>query len=141
MQAVVLMAPDIDLEVFRRQVRQLADAAVPIYVFSSSRDRALALSSVLRGRNQRLGMVTDGAAVADLPVTVIDLTDVQSNADALNHNTVATSPEMIALLQGMGSVGLQMFRDQDRAPGLFETGLNVVQGVTEAVLLPIGPDY
>lgn len=135
--AVVLMAPDIDLEVFRRQVRQISDARIPIYVFASSRDRALALSSFLRGSNARLGLVTDPAKIAGLPVTVIDVSDLQANNDAMNHFTVATSPAMISLLQGMGAIGLRMFRDQDRPHSLLEAGFGVVVEVSDAVL-PVG---
>jgi hypothetical protein len=34
-------------------------------------------------------------------------------------------------------VGIEMFRDQERQPNVFETTINVVQDVTEVVLTPL----
>lgn len=135
--AIVLMAPDLDVGVFRTQVRPLEGEDVPIYIFVSSRDRALRLSSFLRGDTERLGSIRDLTGVAGLPIVVIDITDVGAVSDPLGHFKVATSPAMIALLSGMDEVGLEVFRDEERRPNLFETTINVVQDVTEVVLQPL----
>lgn len=135
--AVVLMAPDLDVGVFRTQLQPLADKDVPIYIFVSSRDRALRLSSFLRGGSERLGSIRDLTGVAGLPIVVIDISDVGATSDPLGHFKVATSPSMIALISGMDEVGLEIFRDEERRPNVFETTINVVQGVTEVVLEPL----
>jgi esterase/lipase superfamily enzyme len=119
---VVLMAPDIDVSVFRRQARLLAEQDVSIYIFTSSRDRALRFSALLRGSGNRLGSLSDNGPIADLPVTVIDLTDVDDSPDALNHFKVATSPTMIALFNGMSSYGTLILPDETRQPGLIAAG-------------------
>ncbi len=137
LSAVVLMAPDLDVGVFRTQVRPLAETDVPLYIFVSTRDRALRLSSFLRGGPERLGSIRDLSGVAGLPVVVIDITDVGATSDPLGHFKVATSPAMIALISGMDEVGIEIFRDEERRPNVLETTINVVQGVTEVVLAPL----
>ncbi len=134
---VVLIAPDIDIAVFRRQMAELVGTNVSVYVFSSSRDRALLLSARLRGQSERLGSMSDVTEVADLPVTVIDLSDVGSQNDSLNHFKVATSPAMISLISGMDLTGDLVFRDQSRNPGLLEASVGLVQEATSVILTPI----
>lgn len=136
-QAVILMAPDIDVSVFRRQARALAERNVSIYVFTSTRDRALRFSAALRGTGPRLGAVSDSGGFADLPVTIINLTEVDGNNDALNHFKVATSPVMISLISGLSKHGSQTLRDAIRRPGVIDGGLTVMQDVTTIVVAPI----
>jgi esterase/lipase superfamily enzyme len=139
-QSVVLMNPDLDIDVFRRQMRELAPFDVPIYIFISTGDRALRASSLLRGDSARLGSINDISLLAGLPVTVIDLSTIDDNAtDALGHMAVATSPSMIALISGMRNLGDDIFQDELRNPTLFEGTVNVVQGATKLVLDPIAP--
>ncbi len=135
--AILLMAPDLDIGVFRTQVRPLVAEDVPIYIFASSGDRALRWSSRLRGQPERLGSIRDLGGVSDLPIVVIDISNVEATADPLGHFKVATSPSMIALISGMGEVGIEMFRDEARQPNVFATTINVVHDMTEVVLLPL----
>ena len=114
LQSIALLAPDIDVEVFRRQMQALQGTGVSVYLFTSSRDRALRFSALLRGTPDRLGSVSDPARVSGLPVTLIDLSGVQTQSDSLRHFKVATSPVMISLIQGTGNVGLDMFEDEER---------------------------
>ena len=137
LQAVVLMAPDIDIDVFRGQAAPLAARDLPIYIFFSSRDRALRASSILRGESQRLGSIRDLARLDGLPVTLIDTTGVNDGEDALGHFAVATSPAMISLIQGMDRVGAEIFVDAANSPNPVEQTINVFQGVGDAVLSPL----
>jgi esterase/lipase superfamily enzyme len=138
LQAVLLMAPDLDVDVFRTQAAALQSRGVPIYVFVSGRDRALRLASFLRGEPDRLGSIRDSGRLAGLEgVVVVDVSDVQGSGDPLNHFPVATSPAMIALISGLDRVGIEMFEDEKRSPNVFETTINVVQDVTEVVLQPL----
>ena len=136
--AVVLMAPDMDVDVFRASLRPLKGKDIPFYLFVSTRDRALRLSSLLRFQSERLGSIRSTTSVEGLPVTVIDLSDVESEVDPLRHFKVATSPAMIAVINGMDRIGLQMIDEADRRPGLLDATVNVVNGVTEVVLTPLG---
>ena len=139
-RSIMLMSPDLDIDVFRSQVAALAPRVVPIYIVTSGRDRALWISGLLRGDSARLGSLQDPSRVADLPgVVVIDLSNVQGASDPLNHFAVATSPEMIAMIKGFDKFGLTSLRDDTRQTNVFEATLNVVAGVTEVVLQPTGP--
>lgn len=140
LQAVVLIAPDLDVDVFRMQVAALAPREVPIYLVVSGRDRALRVSGLLRGQDQRLGSIREAERVSELPgVVVVDVTDVQGSDDPLNHFAVATSPAMIALLSGLDRHGLAMLRDDASQGNVFQATLGVVAGVTKAVLQPLVP--
>ncbi len=129
-QTVVLMAPDVDIGVFRRQAAAAALGDVSLYVFTSSRDRALRLSAALRGSGNRLGALSDPSQVDGLPVTIIDLTDVNGNEDALNHFKVATSPVMISLLRGLGSYGTTIFEEEARKATIVDAGVGIVRDVS-----------
>lgn len=135
--AVVLMAADLDVDVFRAQMRPLAEEKVDVFLFTSSRDTALRLSARLRGSSERLGTIRDAGPVADLPVTVIDLSDYRGEEDALGHFKVATSPALISLFEGLGAVGLDILRDQPASVGLVEAGAGLVSGTAAALTEPL----
>jgi esterase/lipase superfamily enzyme len=137
--AVVLMAADLDVEVFRAQMRAIAADDVDVFVFTSSRDRALRASARLRGSGERLGTIGDTTPVANLPVTVIDLSNYRGEEDALGHFKVATSPALISLFKGLGAVGLDILRDQPNSVGVVEAGAGLVTGTAAALTEPLAP--
>jgi esterase/lipase superfamily enzyme len=138
-QGVVLLAPDLDPDLFRAEVNALAPRVLPIYVSVSTRDRALRVSGLLRGQAERLGSLSDTRAIASLPgVVVLDVTDIDGSGDPLNHFAVATSPAMISFISGLDRLGNTILRDEDRSPGVFTATIDAVSGVTEVTLLPRG---
>lgn len=138
LHAVVLMAPDLDTDVFRGQVAPLVARDVPVYVFYSSADRALRVSSRLRGQSERLGSLRSLEAVADLPITLIDTTDIGDVQDALGHFAVATSPTLISMIQGLDDLGDEIFSDSYRSGTILNATVQTVQNVTDVVLNPAG---
>ncbi len=99
-EPLVLASPDIDMDVFKRQLDSLVVKPDPIVVFVASDDRALRLSERLRGGHPRVGEGGDIAALQDAGVTVIDLSDIELG-DGTQHSAFASSPELIKLiLQG-----------------------------------------
>lgn len=52
LHAVILASPDIDLDLFRAEVQTFDRFDVPVYIFVSTHDKALHLSSRLRGGGQ-----------------------------------------------------------------------------------------
>ena len=80
--AVALLSPDVDVDLFRSEIAPLATMDIPWFIFVSSHDRALRAASFLRGQQARLGSLVDPAALAGLDVTVIDMSDVEGG-DAL----------------------------------------------------------
>ena len=134
--AVVLMAPDLDIGVFRAQMQPIAARNLDVIVFTSSGDRALRASARLRGDRTRLGSIANAGPVADLPVVVVDLSTLKGEQDPLRHFKFATSPALIALFSGMGTVGLDMLRDQPQSIGLIEVGAGLVTGTAAAIAAP-----
>lgn len=94
---VVLASPDIDVDVFKSQMRRYGKPDKPFIVLLSDDDRALRLSGMLAGSRPRLGDYKDAAELADYGVTVVDLSS-KSGTDSFNHNKFADNPEMVKLL-------------------------------------------
>lgn len=110
--AVVLMSPDIDPDVFRKQVEVIGELPQPFLIFVSQGDRVLSLSSILSGRKPRLGLIDTPEAVEGLPVSIIDFTAL-ANGDAFDHAVAITSPAAISVLRGMieqANSGAQAFK-------------------------------
>jgi esterase/lipase superfamily enzyme len=94
---IMLASPDIDVDVFRRQIAEIeaSDKRPPITLFVSQDDRALGISGQLAGNGPRLGAVDPKAEpyrsiLEKAHVHVVDLSNVQSD-DLLNHGKFAES--------------------------------------------------
>ncbi|MFG1294763.1 alpha/beta hydrolase [Xanthobacter variabilis] len=128
---VILASPDLDIDVFERQVRDMGPKRPSMTIFVSRNDHALSLSRTLSGDVQRVGAVDlsnpDYAARLERGegVTVLDLTALEGG-DALNHTKFATQPEMVRL------IGDQLVAGQEISDGV--TGpANAVDKVGGAV--------
>lgn len=97
---VVLMSPDIDPDLFRRQAKAIGKLPQPFLIFTSQQDRALGLSALLSGRKPRLGVVNSPENVEGLDVKVVDFSDV-SDGQGMNHIVPVTSPDAVRLLKGL----------------------------------------
>jgi esterase/lipase superfamily enzyme len=96
---VMLAAPDVDLDVFRTQLREIRR---PVTVFVSADDRALDFSRRFAGDKTRVGALSarDTAEIASLEALgarVIDLSEVTSG-DRLNHAKFAASPRVVQMI-------------------------------------------
>ena len=138
LHAVVMLAPDVDVDIFRARIHEIGYRGIPLYIFASGDDRALQVSARLHGRRARIGMITDPAALADLPVTVVDVTAVKGN-DAHGHNTVQTSPLMSALFNGLEDFGPQTISDAVADPSVVEASVDAVGQATTIALRPLEP--
>jgi len=98
LQAVVLMSPDIDLDVFRAQVGRMQPLPDPFVIFASKQDKALRLSARLTGKKERLGSAIRPEEFKKLGVTLINVSDFKGG-DSLKHMTAATSPTVISILR------------------------------------------
>ena len=100
---LILASPDLDVDVFRKQVLEMGPKRPHITLFVSRNDRALRLSRLLSGRMTRLGAIdiTREPYLSELEsatgITVLDLSALQ-NGDRLNHSKFATSPEVVQLM-------------------------------------------
>jgi esterase/lipase superfamily enzyme len=98
---VFLAAPDIDIDVFKSQMRRFGKPRKPFYIILSQDDRALFLSGKIGGGVTRVGDNPDVDELATLGATVIDLTDLKAT-DATNHDKfaqlAAVAPDLRAVL-------------------------------------------
>ncbi|HEY8382805.1 MAG TPA: alpha/beta hydrolase [Microvirga sp.] len=89
--AVVLAAPDIDMDLFTRSVERLGPDAKKITVISSTNDRALAVSSRLAGGGQRVG-AADREKIEALGVRVADASEFGSGL--INHDLFLSNKDV-----------------------------------------------
>jgi esterase/lipase superfamily enzyme len=132
---VILISPDLDLDVFRSQAEDIGDLPQPFVIFGSSRDRILGISATISGSSERLGNLGSVDSISNLPVIYLDTAAFNVGTGHLNLG------ENAALLKLFGGIlGIdQAFREDARSrvgllPGLVLT----VRRATEVVLAPIG---
>lgn len=109
---VMLAAPDIDLSVFREQLRRIDPEHISVLV--SAHDKALSLSSWLAGDRPRLGALdphraADRAALNRLGVKVYDLSP--ESRGFVGHGTYADAPAVVRAI-GM-QIGKARLQDAD----------------------------
>jgi len=123
--SVALMSPDIDMDLFRRQMAALdGHVPQPFAILASGNDRALQISSLLTGGGSRLGANLKRADFEGLPVTVLDVSDL-SDGSNFDHTTGVSSPDAIQILR-------QMVDDQAIETSEFGSFLRLSRtGVTE----------
>lgn len=97
LNGVVLIDADIDVDVFRRQVEDVAPYGVELAVVASRRDSALKISSILTGGHPRVGATDDIGALRDMGVLVLDVTNAPG-AGMLGHFAMLESPELLAII-------------------------------------------
>lgn len=100
--ALVLMAPDIDGELFRDQATSIGQLPDPFILMVAEQDRALRISSLLTGLRPRLGSQTDRAVVGDLPISVVDVSSLSTGAE-FDHKIATTSPAAIAIIKQLSA--------------------------------------
>ncbi len=120
---VMLASPDIDVDVFRRQIAQIdvRPRTTQFSLFVSRDDKALGISSILARDTTRLGALDPtiepySSMLEKAQVHVIDLTGVASN-DSANHSKFATS-EVVAAIGDRLSQGQTL---NDARPGVVES--------------------
>ncbi len=134
---VVLASPDIDVDVFKTQVRRLDGAKSDIALLVSADDRALNLSSRIAGNKPRLGSYIKDKEIAALGVTVVDLTAVKTS-DSLRHGKYAELPGLAQLIGNRLAAGDRLAVSQagfsDRV-GQFGTSLGGFVGATAGIVI------
>ncbi|GKY86439.1 alpha/beta hydrolase [Sinisalibacter aestuarii] len=111
---VILVSPDIDIDVFRSQVRRIGALPKPFVIFSSKRDRVLEFAANEIYGNDRVGALQLDGELSDLDVNVIDVTEYSKGV--LNHSTAITSPAFLKIIGNM-----QTFT------GSFDSGIRAVR--------------
>ncbi|MGU3496231.1 alpha/beta hydrolase [Xanthobacteraceae bacterium A53D] len=110
---LVLASPDLDIDLFERQMREMGTARPRVTIFVSRGDHALGLSRLLSGQMTRVGAVdlADPVYAARLAgardITVFDVSDL-SGGDKLGHSAFATQPATVRLIGTRLATGQKM---------------------------------
>lgn len=131
---VILAAPDIDVDVFRRQVRLIGEKRPRITIFASQDDKALEASRRVWQSSAQLGAINAESepyksSMAKLGLTVINLTDVKST-DSLAHGKFASSPDVVKFIGNRLASGHQ-FNPDANGSGAEQIG-SFIGGVTSS---------
>jgi len=103
---ILLAAPDIDVDVFKAQLRSFGDKRRQLFVVLSKDDRALAFSRFVAGGENRVGDDPNVQELAALGVTVIDLTNLKAS-DSFHHSKFAELAEAAPQLAPILAKGLR----------------------------------
>lgn len=133
-RGVVLISPDIDVEVFRMQAKEIGVLPQPFLIFGSDRDRVLRLSALITGQQGRLGSLDDVNRLSDLEVTYLD---VGAFSQGSGHFVPGTSPALIKLLGRIGDVDQAFGNDAAGRPGLLPGVILTARSATRIILTPV----
>ncbi|MBY5717265.1 alpha/beta fold hydrolase [Rhizobium leguminosarum] len=105
--AVILAAPDIDVDVFRSQLKDIGRMPIPISLLVSKDDRALVAWSFIAGERARVGRLDiDDPVIREAALKerlrVIDITSIQAS-DGLGHDRYASLAKFGAQLASFES--------------------------------------
>jgi esterase/lipase superfamily enzyme len=131
---VILISPDIDVDVFRAQALTIPVLPQPFIIFSSNRDNILRLSARLTGQRDRLGTLTDITKVGDLPITFLDTAAFTSGS---GHFNLGDSPSLLRLLDGLLSVDAALDAERVARTGLLPGAVLTVRSATQIILRPV----
>ncbi|MDQ2065190.1 alpha/beta fold hydrolase [Xinfangfangia sp. CPCC 101601] len=131
---VILISPDLDVDLFRLQAHAIGTLPEPFLIFGSRRDTILGLSSRISGAPERLGNLTDISVVGDLKVTYLDTAAYNQGA---GHFNVGTSPALIQLLGGIQNIDAAFRAEAAGRVGLLPGAVLTVQSATSIILAPV----
>lgn len=132
--SVMLISPDIDVELFREQVARIGQLPQPFGIITSDRDRILELSAQLTGERSRLGNLDDPSQLAGMSVTLLDVSAFGSGA---GHFTAANSPELIEMFQSAEAVNAAFETDASGQLSLLPATILTLQNTTQVIIEPI----
>ncbi len=131
---VVLISPDIDIDLFRAQALQVKPLPQPFIVFSSEKDRILKISATLTGQSERLGTLTNLEKVADLPITVLDTAAFSKGA---GHFNLGDNPALLRVFDGLTAIDQSLSAERAARTGLIPGVVLTAQNATQVVLKPV----
>lgn len=133
---VVLLSPDIDVDVFKSQITRINPLPKPFVIFTSSKDKALKLSALITGTKDRLGSLASVSEIGNDKITLFDVSKFKGG-DKLDHFAVATSPALISMISGLLESGGLAFLDPQNDLSLADVSVNAVSNVTQVILSPL----
>lgn len=137
LEGVVLIAPDLDVDLFHAQMERIEKVPYPFIVMVSGKDPVLGISSLMRGdrHRDRLGNLTDFDQVSDLPVQMVDTTAFAKSAES-PHFVAGTSPALIAIFNDVNRLTETFDQEQIIRDNLFNGDVVRVDQSTSIRLTP-----
>ncbi|WP_081894714.1 alpha/beta hydrolase [Ruegeria halocynthiae] len=138
-EGVVLISPDLDVDLFRSQMDSIKTLPDPFVVMVSQKDKLLGISARLRGtaKGERLGNISSAETLADYKISILDTTAFNSDA-ASSHFVAATSPALLAILTSARRVGQTFDTNRRGIDVLVPAEARNPSGATEIVLTETG---
>ncbi|MBB2971204.1 alpha/beta fold hydrolase [Mesorhizobium sp. RMAD-H1] len=132
---VMLAAPDIDVDVFQEQVRDIGKLPRPFAVLVSREDKALNISGRITGGHPRVGDGSSIQMLRDNGIAVLDLSAV----DGGSHDVFASSPTLMTLVRRGGLTERTLEGEGPTAgEAILADGTSVIQGAASLVIyLPV----
>jgi esterase/lipase superfamily enzyme len=117
---VMMVAPDVDVDVFRTQIRRMGAQRPRFFLFVSQDDRALALSRTIWGGEPRLGEVDPAqdpyrGEFAQDQIEVFDLTALKRVGDNAHSRAFEDVTSVVGMIKQRLGTGQQI---SDSEPGL-----------------------
>ena len=131
---VVLISPDIDVDVFRSQAREIGKLPQPFVIFGSRKDRVLGLSAILSAEETRLGNLDDLSKISDQQVTYYDTAAFDVGSGHLN---LGTNPVLLSLFGGIVGIDSAFRSDARARVGLLPGIVLTVRNATGVILAPV----
>lgn len=134
---VALLAPDLDLDLFNAQARDIGQLPESFVILASDRDPALRLSARVTGQDARLGNISSIEEIAGLDVTVIDISAYRDTRNL--HMAAVSSPTLIALISDTRMVQTAFDDHPSARVGFLPGTILTMQNATEIILDPTSP--
>ncbi len=134
---VLLAAPDVDIDIAREQIADMGPRRPAFSLFVSRSDKALELSDNLWGSKARLGNIDPmkepyKTMLERDKIAVYDLTALNTPG-GLNHDTFATTPEIVGLIGSRLAAGQVLGESKQRfSDTLFTKATGTVSGFGDA---------
>jgi len=131
---VILLSPDLDVDLFRSQARGMGGLPQPFVIFGSSKDSVLNISAKLSGAPDRLGNLKDLSVIEDLEVTYLDTAAFDVGG---GHFNVGKSPALIQILGGIATVDAAFRAEAAARIGLLPGVVLTLRNATGIILAPV----
>lgn len=132
---VVLISPDLDVDVFRSLAQEIGTLPEPFLILGSSRDKVLGLSARISGSGERLGNLKDQTKIAGLNVIYLDTAAFDVGAGHLN---LGQNPALLSLFSGILGIDAAFRSDARARVGLLSGLILTVRSATDLALSPVG---
>lgn len=134
LEGVIMLSPDIDLDVFKQGMARVGQLPNKMFVFSGSDDAIQKLFAPVWGGKTRLGLIKDYNELSGTDVTFIDPGAAGDNGPS-NHLAIVGSPSYIKVVREMSRGDLMQFA-RDAEAGKVPGSEILTYGKVKRVILP-----